>query len=207
MKLRSLYLLLTPLACLFFAPACHAERADRDKPMLLEANRVTIDDAKKQQILEGDVVLSKGTLILKAERIVISEDAYGFQKGTAFGSRNALARFRQKREGRDEYVEGQAERIEYSSRDEIAELFHRAWVRSGEDEIKGDYIWYDAIGEKYMATVGDRKTTGAPAARVRAVIQPRNKSTPAEASPTPRSDSLQLRGASSITPLTPQLAD
>ncbi|WP_371324584.1 lipopolysaccharide transport periplasmic protein LptA [Dechloromonas sp. ZY10] len=209
MKLRPLCLLLATLGSLLAASTGHAERADRDKPMLLEANRVTIDDAKKQQILEGDVVLTKGTLVLKAERIVVSEDAYGFQKGIAFGSRNGLARFRQKREGRDEYVEGQAERIEYSSRDEIAELFHRAWVRSGEDEIKGDYIWYDAIGEKYMATIGDRKTPGTPAARVRAVIQPRNKSMPEEltAAPTPRSDSLQLRGANSITPPAPTLAE
>lgn len=199
MKLRPLYLLLCSLSGLLAASTCFAERADRDKPMLLEANRVTIDDAKKLQILEGDVILTKGTLILKADRIVVSEDSYGFQKGTAFSGRNGLARFRQKREGKDEYVEGQAERIEYSSRDEVAELFHRAWVRSGDDEIKGDYIWYDAIGEKYMATVGDKKSPGTPPQRVRAVIQPRNKTGTPEALAAPRADSLQLRGASTLS--------
>ena len=201
MKLRPSRLLLSSLICLLLSSPGHAERADRDKPMLLEANRVTIDDARKLQILEGDVVLTKGSLILKAERIIVSEDAHGFQKGIAFGGRNTLARFRQKREGKDEYVEGQAERIEYSSRDEIAELFHRAWVRSGEDEIRGDYIWYDAIGEKYMASVEERKTSGTPPPRVRAVIQPRNKGSAPEAAATPRNDALQLRGTGSIAPV------
>ena len=200
MTLRPLCLLAI-FASLSGLPAAHAERADRDKPMLLEANRVTIDDAKKIQILEGDVVLTKGTLILKAERIIVSEDAYGFQKGVAFGGRKGLARFRQKREGRDDYVEGQAERIEYNSRDEIAELFHRAWVRSGEDEIRGDYIWYDAISEKYMASAGDRKLPGEAPARVRAVIQPRNRSTlPADTPVAPQGERLQLRGAATLAP-------
>ena len=63
----------------------HAERADRDKPIQVEANRITIDDAKKIQILEGNVVLTKGSLIIQSDRIVVTEDQYGFQKGTAFG--------------------------------------------------------------------------------------------------------------------------
>jgi lipopolysaccharide export system protein LptA len=91
--------------CLLAALPVHAERADRDKPMLLEASRVSIDDAKKIQILEGDVVITKGTMILKADRVVITEDQYGFQKGTAFSGKKGLATFRQKREGKDEYID------------------------------------------------------------------------------------------------------
>lgn len=64
MKLR----LATLFLCLLASPAAFAERADRDKPLQLEANKVSIDDAKKIQILEGDVVLIKGTMILKADR-------------------------------------------------------------------------------------------------------------------------------------------
>ena len=74
---------LAPLALLLaVALPALAERADRDKPMLLEANRMSIDDAKKVQILEGDVVVTKGTMLLKADRVVITEDKYGFQKVT-----------------------------------------------------------------------------------------------------------------------------
>ncbi|NHC07119.1 lipopolysaccharide transport periplasmic protein LptA [Azonexus fungiphilus] len=174
-----------------------AEKADRDKPMLLEAARMSIDDAKKVQILEGDVVITKGTLILRAERIIISEDQYGFQKGIAFAAPGAKATFRQKREGRDDYVEGEAERIEYNSNSEIAELFHRARIRSGDDEVRGDYVWYDAVSEKFLASASETRDPRSAPARVRAVIQPRNKGSEA-ARPETRGERLELRGASGI---------
>jgi len=176
-----------------------AERADRDKPMLLEANRISIDDARKQQILEGDVVITKGTLVLKAERIIVTEDQYGFQKGTAFATKGGKATFRQKREGRDDYVEGEAERIEYNSNTEVAELFHKARVRSGEDEVRGDYIWYDAVSEKFLASADEARPATGITPRVRAVIQPRNKGSEA-GRPEKRGETLELRGASTINP-------
>lgn len=186
------------LAVLLVSLPALAERADRDKPMHLEANRISIDDAKKIQILEGDVVITKGTLVLKADRIVVTEDQYGFQKGTAFGGKGGLARFRQKREGRDDFMEGEAERIEYNSNSEVAELFHRAWVKSGEDQIRGDYIWYDAISEKYVVTAGDTRDPKAPPARVRAIIQPKN-SGGQPATPARRGEQLELKGAAGLT--------
>ncbi|KAB2920972.1 MAG: lipopolysaccharide transport periplasmic protein LptA [Dechloromonas sp.] len=194
MTIRLLPLVIALLA----SPAAYAERADRDKPMHLEANRISIDDAKKIQILEGDVVITKGTLILKADRIVVTEDQYGFQKGTAFGGKGGLARFRQKREGRDDFMEGEAERIEYNSNNEVAELFHRAWVKSGEDEIKGDYIWYDAISEKYLVTAGENRNPKAPPARVRAIIQPKGNAGQPER-PAGRGEQLELKGAGGLT--------
>jgi lipopolysaccharide export system protein LptA len=186
------------LAVLLVSLPAFAERADRDKPMHLEANRISIDDAKKIQILEGDVVITKGTLILKADRIVVTEDQYGFQKGTAFGGKGGLARFRQKREGRDDFMEGEAERIEYNSNSEVAELFHRAWVKSGEDQIRGDYIWYDAVSEKYLVTAGDNRDPKAPPARVRAIIQPKNSGSQPE-TPARRGEQLELKGAAGLT--------
>lgn len=183
--------------CLLTSQPALAEKADRDKPMQLEANRVSIDDAKKIQILEGDVVVTKGTMILKADRIVITEDQYGFQKGTAFGNKSQLARFRQKKEGKDEYVDGEAERIEYDTNSEVAELFHRAWIKSAEDQVKGDYIRYDAVSEKYLVTAGQSRDPKAPPPRVRAVIQPKNKSGDAN-HPASKGEKLELKGASGL---------
>ncbi len=189
--------LATLTLCIAVSPLAFAEKADRDKPMQLEANRLSIDDAKKIQILEGDVLITKGTMSLKADRVVITEDAYGFQKGTAFGGKDGLARIRQKREGKEEYMEGEAERIEYNSNSEVAEFFHRAWVKSGEDEVKGDYIWYDAVSEKYLVTAGENRDPKAPPPRVRAIIQPKSKGTDAER-PTTRGERLQLKGAGDL---------
>ena len=188
--------LATLTLCLLISLSAHAERADRNKPMLLEANRVSIDDAKKIQILEGDVLITKGTMTLKADRVVIREDQYGFQKGTAFGGKSGLARFRQKRDGKEEYVEGEGERIEYNTNSEVVELFHRAWVKSGEDQVRGDYIWYDAISEKYLVTAGENRDPKAPPGRVRVVIQPKGKN--AEAKPAPRGERLELKGSGNL---------
>ena len=192
------YCLAPLLLALLAMPAAHAERADRDKPTQLEANRISIDDAKKIQILEGDVIVTKGTMVLKADKVVITEDQYGFQKGVATSGKDGLARVRQKREGKDEYMEGEAERIEYDTNSEVAEFFRRAWVKSGGDQVKGDYIWYDSVSEKYLVTAGEARDPKAPPPRVRAVIQPKNKSTDGAAPPA-KDGGLGLKGAGSLS--------
>ena len=80
-----------------------AERADRDKPVNLEADRVDLDDAKKEAVFVGAVTLTQGTLTIKADKIIVKQDAEGFQYGIAYGN---PAHFRQKREAYDEYIEG-----------------------------------------------------------------------------------------------------
>lgn len=187
------------LACLLsvFPYAARAEKGDRDKPINVEADRVSIDDLKKIQIFEGNVLMIQGTLRMQTSKLVVTQDADGFQKGVATGGADGLARFRQKRDGKDEFIEGEAERIEHNTRDEKTEFFARAWVKSGQDEVKGQYILYDALSEKYLVTnkLGEAKSaTGSEQARVRAIIQPRSKSTPA-GDPTPLA---QLRPAGSL---------
>jgi lipopolysaccharide export system protein LptA len=166
-----------------------AERADRNKPINVEANSLAVDDEKHVQLLDGDVLLTQGTLTIRANKMIITEDAQGFQRGVATGGPKGKAYFRQKRESRQDYIEGEAERIEYNTRTEIAELFSQAWVKSGQDLIKGGYIWYDSMTEKYRAnssvpesrrgateTQQDNSSisTTQPT-RVRAVLQPRTE--------------------------------
>lgn len=163
------------------APTVHAERADRDKPVNLEAARVTVDDVKKVHVFEGNVVLTQGTLVIRTERLVVTQDAEGFQKGVATGGADGLASFRQKREGKNEYVDGRAERIEYDSRGEKAEFFNRAHVRSGVDEVQGHYISYDGKTEQYLVTAVPGAAQNSAQGRVRATILP--KSAKAAATP------------------------
>ncbi|HEX5803538.1 MAG TPA: lipopolysaccharide transport periplasmic protein LptA [Azospira sp.] len=156
-----------------------AERADREKPINLEANRISVDEVKKVQIFEGNVVLTQGTLTIRADKIVVTQDADGFQRGVASGGAGGLSRFRQKREGRDDYIEGEGERIEHDARNEKTEFFVRAWIRSGLDEVKGNYISYNALTEQYLVTSGVAADGKTPAkvegGRVRAIIQPKAK--------------------------------
>lgn len=191
------------LGGLLFASALPAlaERADREKPVNLEADRISVDDIKKVQIFEGNVLLTQGSLQIRTARLVVTQDADGFQKGVASGGANGLARFRQKREGRDDFVEGEAERIEHDARAERSEFFNRAWVKSGLDEVKGNYISYDALSEKYLVSSakGSESKPGANSSdggRVRAVIQPKGKNSDKTADP--KGESLSLKPAEQV---------
>ena len=177
------YLAPLMIACSLAALPAHAEKADREKPINLEADSISMDDINKVQVLEGNVILTQGTMQILTAKLVVTQDADGFQKGVASGGANGLARFKQKREGRDDYIEGEAERIVHDARSEKTEFFVRGWVKSGADEVKGHYISYDALTEKYLVTNGAGETksaTGAPQARVRAIIQPKGKNAPEE---------------------------
>jgi lipopolysaccharide export system protein LptA len=160
----------------------HAEKADREKPINLEADRVTVNDAKQLAIFEGNVVLTQGTLVIRGDRMEVRQDNEGFKHGTAWGK---LAHFRQKREGFDEIIEGWAERIEYDGRADKVQMFTRASMKRGQDEVRGDYISYDAATEFYQVLGGGAKaaTPNNPQGRVRAVIQPKPKDKPAASPP------------------------
>jgi lipopolysaccharide export system protein LptA len=163
-----------PVLCMAAALAlpAWAEKADRNKPINLEADRVTIDDARQIAIFEGNVVLTQGTLQIRGDRMEVRQDKEGFKQGTTSGN---LASFRQKRDGNDEYIEGWAERIEYDSRIETMQMFNRARLKRGQDEVRGNYISYDARTEFFQVTGGTRTAaTGGTEGRVRAVIQPKS---------------------------------
>ena len=163
-------------ACALFAglaPPVFAEKADREQPVNIEADNLTVDDRNKVHVFEGNVILTQGSLEIRGDRLVVTQDAAGFQNGVATTSKG-LATFRQRREGTSDYVEGEAERIEYDSRSEKAKLFNRAKVTSGGDQVTGHYIEYDAITENYLATNAPGSKPGTAPARVRAVIQPKS---------------------------------
>lgn len=158
--------------------AAHAELADRDKPVNLEADTMTVDDARKVSVYQGNVVLTQGTLAIRADKLVVTESQEGFHHGTAHGN---PATFRQKREGVDEYVEGYGQRIEYDSAKDLVELFTQARMKRNQDEVRGNYISYDGKTE-FFKVIGGKEAVSAnnPRGRVRAVIQPKKK---AEAAP------------------------
>ena len=182
---------------LALALPAHAEKADREKPINLEADRMSMDDVKKVQIFDGNVVLTQGTLQIRTNKLVVTQDADGFQKGVATGGPGGLARFRQKRDGSDDYIEGEAERIEHDARNEKTEFFVRGWVKNGADEVKGHYISYDALTEQYVVNNGrgeSKTATGESQARVRAIIQPKGKNAPTE----PTGEPLTLKPSGNV---------
>lgn len=169
-------------ALVLLSAAANAEKADREKPINLEADRVTVDDAKQLSTFEGNVVLTQGTMMIRGDRMEVRQDAQGFKYGTTWGN---LAYFKQKRDGYDDYVEGWAERIEYDGRADKVQMFVRASMKRAQDEVRGNYISYDATTEFFQVNGGGEKaaSTDNLGGRVRAVMQPKPKEKPAAAPP------------------------
>lgn len=148
----------------------HAENADREKTIHMEADSVVIDDLKQNSVFEGKVELTQGTLHIQAEKIVMRQNAKGYKHLTATGK---PASFRQKHEGTDEIVEGYGERIEYDTRAETVHFFGQARVKREQDDLKGDHIAYSTRTEVFRVS-GDPDNPDDPnKGRVHAVIQPK----------------------------------
>lgn len=153
------------------AAAALAEKADRNKPMNVEADLLRYDDVRQVTILTGRVVLTKGSLQIRGERVEVRKDAQGFQFGTATGSAAKPAFFRQKREGLDEYFEGEAEELSYDGQADTVTLRRNAQLRrlrgtTLADEILGGTIVYNSLTDMYTVD-------GASSGRVRATLIPK----------------------------------
>ncbi len=153
-----------------------AEKADREKPIEIESDSMTVDDNRNISIYKGEVVLTQGTMVIKADELTVREDKQGFQHSTSLGNPTT---FKQKRDGLNSYIEGRASRIEYDGHMDKVHLYDKASVKRGEDTVFGVYIIYDANAEIAQAMSG--KTEGnngekSKKTRTKAIISPSKKS-------------------------------
>ena len=74
--------------------AAHAEKADKDKPLNIEADSLVHDELKQISVFKGRAVLTKGTMVMRGERIEIRQDADGYQFGLILPEPNKRAFFR-----------------------------------------------------------------------------------------------------------------
>ena len=158
----------------------HAERADRTKPLTIDADKSgTFDLGKKIVTYVGNVVVAQGSLAIRAEHVELRQLADGRRVATALGVAGRPATFRQKREGLDETIEGTAERIEYDDRSDTVRFVGTAAVRrlrggTTADEITGALITYDNLNEVFVVQGKPGGTLDAGRDRVRAVFTPQD---------------------------------
>ena len=195
---------LVVLAGLALAGPAVAEKADRFKPLNVEADQPGRIDLLKQYVeFNGNVVVSKGTMTIRANRIEVRESPDGYHSAVAFGASSRPATFRQKRDGVDEYIEGEAERLEYDGRTDTIRFVNNAAVRrtrgSGvADEIAGNLVTYDGITEVFSVSGGAAATPANPGGRVRAVLTPREGSSAAAEAASAASQPLPLRSSPAL---------
>ncbi len=172
--------LLTLAAALAAFPVA-AEKADRDKPMNAEADALRYDDLNQTSVFTGNVVITKGTIIIRGARVDVKQDAEGYQTAIVIAAPDKLAYYRKKRDGVDEYIEGEGERIEYDSRADTVKFIRRAVLRryigaTLGDETTGQLIVYENLTDVFTVDSGPQNKTAAnPSGRVRTLLAPRNK--------------------------------
>ena len=167
------------LAWLVASGAVWAEKADRSKPMNIEADALRYDDQKQTSVFTGRVVLTKGTIVIRGGKLDVRQDPQGFQYGVVTAEPGKLAFFRQKRDGVDEFIEGEGEVIEYDSKADTVKFIKRAQLRRLRgavlnDEMTGALIVYDNTVDVFTVDGGATKgTPNAPGGRVRAMLTPK----------------------------------
>ncbi len=181
-RLRCPIVRLAPLLVALCAGPAHAERADRLKPATIVADQGGQIDLQKQVVVfTGNVVVTKGTMVIHAARIEVRQSPGGYDTAIAFGAPGKPATFRQKRDGVDEYMDGAAERLEYDGKADVVKFINNAALRrlrgaTPADEITGNLITYEAGTDKLTVSGGATPTAANPGGRVRAVLTPREGS-------------------------------
>lgn len=182
---RSLFSLLsaTLLAAVAAGPA-HAEKADSNKPIEVSFGQLDADDVKQIKTFTGDVVFTRGTIRMTSPKAVVTQDPEGYQFVVLTGAPGVQATFRQKLDGEgDQWVEGQADRIEYDDKTELVKLISKGRIKRLEgskitSQVDGEFISYDSRREYFAVkntASGESKPGGG---RGTMVIQPSPKRPP-----------------------------
>ncbi|WP_308494460.1 lipopolysaccharide transport periplasmic protein LptA [Duganella levis] len=184
-------LMLAATLLLAAAGATYAEKADSSKPTQITFDQLDADDVKQIKTFTGNVVLTRGTLLMKSPKAVVTEDPEGYQYVVLTSGPGVQATFRQKLDGAgDQWVEGKADRIEYDGKTELVKLFAKAQIKKLEgskvaSQVDGEFISYDSRKEFFAVKntpSGDSKVGGGQSTMV---IQPANKQPVPAAAPAP----------------------
>jgi lipopolysaccharide export system protein LptA len=175
--MRSIWIVLL----LLLAPPAWAERADREKPAVVDFDKAFTDDLNQVSIFTGKVRLTQGTLVLTGEKLEVRRDPEGYATAVVTAPAGGLATYRERLDSRspgvEETAEAQGERIEYDERSETLRISGRALVKTFEngkprDELVGDAIVYNAAAQ---TTTVDGKPAGGDG-RGRLILPPKASS-------------------------------
>lgn len=194
------------LAWVLLAVGCalnaQAEKADRAKPIHFQADRLVDDGIKQESVITGDVILTKGSILVRADQVIVREDPQGYQHAVLTALPGKRAFFREKREGGDdEFIEGEAEAIEYDGQADSVKLIRRGVFRQWRGatlggETAGAVIRYNNLTSLFQVdgdATGAAGSVGARRGRMRGMLVPRLVQEPPQAA-----DGIQLRATPAV---------
>jgi len=163
------------VAALVAALPAGAEKADRDKPIRYSSNNLDGNEAEQTVLLSGKVEITQGTIVLKADRVILKQQPDGTYNVSATGK---PVTFRQKMDNSDEYVDAQALRIEYLGSKDLVELYDQSWIKRGKDELRGSFLTYNSATGAFAGRGTWPSTPQSGDGRITGVIQPKPKEAP-----------------------------
>lgn len=159
------------LACLLLPMQALALSTDKDKTMNIEADRVDIDDEKGISTFRGNVIMTRGSILIKGNVVVVYRDkAKDLDKIHSTGN---LAHFQQRPDGKPDDVVANGRELFYDAVKEILIIRKQGKVIQGGDTFRGEHIVYDSKRDLVEAR-GDKKGNGKKG-RVQMTLQPNKK--------------------------------
>ena len=137
--------------------------------MRVDADSLKHDDKNLITTFKGNVVMVRNNLTIKGELLQLKQTENGLSNGHIIGS---PAKSKPKRDLDGEWIEGEANRLDYDERDSMFFLSGNASLKrkkNGEikDEVSGDKLSYSSITDVYKAETTPGKT------RTRMTLMPR----------------------------------
>lgn len=172
---QSLFLLVLLMPMLEAA----AEKADSLKKAEFSAEYSVIDGKKNTTTLSGNVELTRGSMIIRADRAVFAETAEKSRNFNLYGTVSDQVFFRQKRDGGpDLWMEGVADHVEYDEKTEMVKFISKARVRYLEgkritQEQVGEFLSYDSLNDVFVAANSSSGKHIPGAGRVTLTIEPK----------------------------------
>lgn len=189
------------LAASLFFQSAFAEKADRDKPMNIESDAMRYDDLNQVNVFSGRVILTKGSIQIRGDRIEVRQDPQGYQFGLVTGSSESPAFYRQKRDGVDEFIEGDGMTIYYDGKADVVKFSNKAQMRRYRgatlaDEVKGNVIVYENLTDIFTVDSSSHGAgSGQSSGRVRAMLTPKVEKAN---SPPPSKKPLELKPSDAL---------
>ncbi|MGB6008736.1 lipopolysaccharide transport periplasmic protein LptA [Castellaniella sp.] len=180
MKTLPLALLAASAACCLTLSAQAAPAQDKtaEPDTVILSDTLHYDDVSKTSTFTGNVVLTRGAMTLRADKLVTHEDAQGNQFGTATADKSGTVTIRQENPAKFETLIATGQQADYVGQAGDITLTGQATVTRqicGQtfDNVRGAKIIYHDKTGTYEAFGG--KNSAAAGGRVRSLAQPQSR--------------------------------
>lgn len=146
-----------------------ALKSDEKQPIQIVADSATADQINKVTVFTGHVVMTRGSILVNANRAEARQDATGNKIIHVVGT---PVTFEQMNDD-GEKTTGQCNDFEYSTKNSLAVLTGRARVKKGDNLVMGDKLTYNTQTQIYSAV--SNKSSGVSdvkSGRVTVILQP-----------------------------------